>query len=198
MHRVLTTADYRQTPWKNGGGRTTLLALHPPAADFARFAWRASVADVATDGPFSEFAGVDRTLVLLRGAGMRLTGGAVALDVRALRARRVRRRRRLLLRSPRRPGAGLQSDGPALGGACGRRRRARPGHRCAAGAVPAVLRGVGRLRMPPAGTAPLRLNEHETLFVDAGDGAAPTLHVNPSSAAAVALVVVIDLVGGST
>ncbi len=82
MHRVLTTADYRQTPWKNGGGRTTELALHPPAADFTRFAWRASVADVAADGPFSEFAGVDRTLVLLRGAGMRLTGGAVALDVR--------------------------------------------------------------------------------------------------------------------
>jgi len=47
------------------------------------------------------------------------------------------------------------------------------------------------------GLRPLRLNEHDTLIVDAGDAQAPTLHVNPSSAAAVALVVVIDLIGGS-
>ncbi|MFP4905840.1 HutD family protein, partial [Paraburkholderia sp. BR14261] len=36
------------------------------------FAWRVSVADVAPARPFSRFVGVDRTLVLLDGAGMLL------------------------------------------------------------------------------------------------------------------------------
>lgn len=56
-------------PWRNGGGVTRELARHPRDGDFA---WRLSVAEVASDGPFSEFPGVDRILVLLSGAGMDL------------------------------------------------------------------------------------------------------------------------------
>ena len=36
------------------------------------FVWRVSIADVAQAGPFSRFVGIDRTLVLLSGAGMLL------------------------------------------------------------------------------------------------------------------------------
>ena len=63
-------------PWKNGGGRTTEIAIHPAGAALDDFAWRVSVAAVERDGPFSRFPGIDRTIVLLEGAGMRFRGGA--------------------------------------------------------------------------------------------------------------------------
>ena len=75
MVRLLTPADYISMPWKNGGGTTTELATHPSGTALDDFAWRASVAAVDRDGPFSRFPGIDRTIVLLEGAGMRLTGG---------------------------------------------------------------------------------------------------------------------------
>jgi hypothetical protein len=75
MIRLLAPSDYCSMPWKNGGGRTTEIATHPPAAALDSFVWRVSIADVGRDGPFSRFPGVDRALVLLEGAGMRLTGG---------------------------------------------------------------------------------------------------------------------------
>ncbi len=83
IHRVLTPADYRRTPWKNGGGRTTEIAVGPPDAGLADFAWRVSVADVEQDGAFSVFPGVERTLVLLAGDGMRLTGAGAPLELHA-------------------------------------------------------------------------------------------------------------------
>ncbi|KVE74822.1 HutD family protein [Burkholderia vietnamiensis] len=66
------------SPWKNGGGVTREIAAYPPGAALDAFAWRVSVADVGAGGPFSRFDGVDRTLVLLSGAGMTLAeaGGA--------------------------------------------------------------------------------------------------------------------------
>jgi environmental stress-induced protein Ves len=36
------------------------------------FLWRASIAEISADGPFSPFVGVDRTIVLLRGDGVHL------------------------------------------------------------------------------------------------------------------------------
>jgi environmental stress-induced protein Ves len=74
MVRLLTPNDYRSMPWKNGGGRTTELAVHPAGAGLDAFAWRVSIASVERDGPFSAFPGIDRTIVLLDGAGMRLSG----------------------------------------------------------------------------------------------------------------------------
>jgi environmental stress-induced protein Ves len=58
------------TPWKNGGGVTRTLLASPPGAGFENFDWRVSIADVAASGEFSRFPGVDRTIVLLSGAGM--------------------------------------------------------------------------------------------------------------------------------
>ncbi|MFO1325220.1 MAG: HutD family protein [Burkholderiales bacterium] len=83
MHRLLAPADYRRMPWKNGGGATLEIATHPVNADLASFAWRVSIADVTRDGPFSTFPGVDRTLVLLAGNGMRLSGAGDPIDLHA-------------------------------------------------------------------------------------------------------------------
>lgn len=79
--RVLRAADRTPTPWRNGGGITYEVAVEPPGAGFGDFGWRVSTAVVAGDGPFSRFEEIDRTLVLLEGAGLTLdiAGQAVAL-----------------------------------------------------------------------------------------------------------------------
>ncbi|HDR9081332.1 TPA: HutD family protein [Burkholderia vietnamiensis] len=69
------------SPWKNGGGVTREIAAYPPGAALDAFAWRVSVADVGAGGPFSRFDGVDRTLVLLSGAGMTLAEAGAARHV---------------------------------------------------------------------------------------------------------------------
>ncbi|WP_269531712.1 HutD family protein [Chitinimonas sp. BJYL2] len=71
-YRLLGTADYTDMPWKNGGGTTCELFRLPHPARPADFALRLSIATVAQGGPFSAFPGVDRTLLLLEGAGMAL------------------------------------------------------------------------------------------------------------------------------
>lgn len=62
----------RVMPWKNGGGATTEIAVSPPGASLDAFDWRISMARVETDGPFSCFPGVERTLTLLDGEGLEL------------------------------------------------------------------------------------------------------------------------------
>lgn len=68
--RVVRAADRVTMPWKNGGGVTHELVRAGEGA--AGFAVRLSIAEVAADGPFSRFPGVDRVILLLRGAGFRL------------------------------------------------------------------------------------------------------------------------------
>lgn len=72
---LLDPLTARTTPWKNGGGETRELAIAPPGAGLDDFAWRISCARVGSAGPFSAFAGVDRSLALLSGAGLRLRRG---------------------------------------------------------------------------------------------------------------------------
>ncbi|WP_329457496.1 HutD/Ves family protein [Streptomyces sp. NBC_01497] len=69
---VLREGEYRRVPWKNGGG-TTLEVAACPSADGDGFDWRVSVADVAFEGPFSAFPGVDRVITLVDGDGMVLS-----------------------------------------------------------------------------------------------------------------------------
>ncbi|MET9495296.1 HutD family protein [Streptomyces sp. NPDC006552] len=76
--RALPAAGRAAVAWKNGGGVTREIAAAPPDADMAGFVWRVSIADVAADGPFSAFPGVDRTLTMVEGDGMELTVGATA------------------------------------------------------------------------------------------------------------------------
>ncbi|MEU9300979.1 HutD family protein [Streptomyces sp. NPDC048269] len=75
--RVLRAADRTATVWKNGGGVTREIAVRPEGAGMDDFVWRASLAEVGSDGPFSAFPGIDRTLTLAEGAGMDLTVGGV-------------------------------------------------------------------------------------------------------------------------
>ena len=71
--RLLRAANHRRMPWKNGGGVTTEIAVFPAGAGLDAFEWRLSMATVASDGPFSLFAGVDRTLAVLEGEGIVLS-----------------------------------------------------------------------------------------------------------------------------
>ncbi|QNH01961.1 HutD/Ves family protein [Pseudomonas sediminis] len=67
---LLDTATARAMPWKNGGGTTVELAISPADAGLEDFAWRISTAQVAVDGAFSSFPGIDRSLAVLAGDGM--------------------------------------------------------------------------------------------------------------------------------
>jgi len=58
--------------WKNGLGETAEIAIAPAGSALERFDWRISMARVEAAGPFSTFAGIDRTLTVLDGAGFRL------------------------------------------------------------------------------------------------------------------------------
>lgn len=71
--QVLRESRYVTVPWKNGGGLTREILKFPP--DAADFDWRLSLATIAAPGPFSAFDGYDRTLVLVRGAGVVLNFG---------------------------------------------------------------------------------------------------------------------------
>jgi environmental stress-induced protein Ves len=78
---LLSAETYRAMPWRNGRGTTTEIALAPGNGD--RFLWRLSIADVPDSGPFSLFAGYDRLIAVVSGAGMRLAvegRSAVLLD----------------------------------------------------------------------------------------------------------------------
>jgi uncharacterized protein len=80
--RIIRFADLVATPWKNGGGVTREVAVYPEGAGFDTFGWRLSIADVGSDGPFSRFEGVDRTLFLIDGTGLELeiNGEKIVLD----------------------------------------------------------------------------------------------------------------------
>lgn len=69
-------------PWMNGGGVTREIACWPPGAGFDTFDWRMSIATIASDGPFSVFAGTDRVITLLEGGGVHLATGDGAIDHR--------------------------------------------------------------------------------------------------------------------
>lgn len=66
------SADFKSMPWANGRGTT--LELLRQEKD-GHMLWRLSAADVVEDGDFSPWPGVDRTLILLEGAGFDLDFG---------------------------------------------------------------------------------------------------------------------------
>lgn len=74
--KLLKKSDYQEMPWKNGLGSTAQIAIHPSGADFAKseYLWRVSSATVRSDGPFSQFPGYDRWLVVLSGEGLLING----------------------------------------------------------------------------------------------------------------------------
>lgn len=180
-------------PWKNGGGHTHEIAVHPEGAGTAAFVWRVSVAEVAQDGPFSRFPGVDRTLVLLAGNGVRLEGAGDPLDLRA----------------PYEPVtfAGeaeldcVLTDGPVRDfnlmvrrdSATGEIIVVREGGQAIARALAYVcFAAAGASECLIAGYPPLTVAAEHSLVVQVDPGTAPpALHVYPTSAHSVALVAVI-------
>lgn len=67
-------------PWKNGGGTTQEVLCWPPGAGIDSFAWRISIAQIASSGPFSAFAGIDRLITLLGGDGVHLQAADGSVD----------------------------------------------------------------------------------------------------------------------
>lgn len=76
MIMPFTFSSLPVTPWKNGGGETREI-VSVPSPD-APFLWRASIATLQSDGPFSAFPGVDRVITLIDGGSLWLRGGDIA------------------------------------------------------------------------------------------------------------------------
>jgi len=75
--------DTPVSPWKNGGGTTQSLVCWPNPSDWV---FRMSVARIDSDGPFSEFKGVDRWFAVLSGEGVVLQFPERRVEVGALDA----------------------------------------------------------------------------------------------------------------
>jgi len=73
MIQHIPASQYREQPWKNGGGLTREIAV-ALSGDPPRVLWRLSLATIERDGPFSEFRGYDRAIVAI-------DGDPVTLDV---------------------------------------------------------------------------------------------------------------------
>jgi uncharacterized protein len=72
--KIIRRSSFTATPWKNGGGITHEAIRVPPTGD--AFQWRVSVAQIDSSGPFSDFSGYDRKMVLLQGHGLVLEFGS--------------------------------------------------------------------------------------------------------------------------
>jgi uncharacterized protein len=70
---IIRQSSFTAVPWKNGGGMTHEAVRVPAGGD--PFLWRLSVAHIDSSGPFSDFTGYSRSMVLLRGAGLTLKFG---------------------------------------------------------------------------------------------------------------------------
>lgn len=68
--QLIRAGDVPTRPWRNGGGLTRELLTWPAGTSAWRL--RISVAEVAADGPFSRFPGVERWFAVIAGAGVRL------------------------------------------------------------------------------------------------------------------------------
>ncbi len=71
----LDPADYRRTPWKNGGGVTVDIAEDGDV-------WRFGRTPITAPGAFSDYSGFDRLQVLVAGRGLVLQSPDGEIDVR--------------------------------------------------------------------------------------------------------------------
>jgi hypothetical protein len=75
MITLLDPAQYRRTPWKNGGGTTIDIAGQDDV-------WRFGRTPITAPGPFSDYTGFDRLQVLVAGRGLVLETPDGEIDVR--------------------------------------------------------------------------------------------------------------------
>jgi environmental stress-induced protein Ves len=80
MHgwRRFRLGDLSAEPWRNGGGITRTIAA---GSEQGEVRWRVSVAEITRDGPFSRFAGIERSAMLVSGNGVVLRGPAAGLNL---------------------------------------------------------------------------------------------------------------------
>lgn len=70
--RVISPAEWRSQPWKNGGGVTYEIARWPEVEDYDV---RVSIAEITQRGPFSRFPGYDRYSIFLGPSPLELIHG---------------------------------------------------------------------------------------------------------------------------
>jgi environmental stress-induced protein Ves len=70
--RIVPRAAFVERPWRNGGGVSWEALAHPDGD------WAINLAEIARDGPFSDWSGFDRTLTPVRGEGLALNGIEIA------------------------------------------------------------------------------------------------------------------------
>lgn len=75
---LLTPADYRRMPWKNGGGVATDIATDPGGGEV----WRFGRTAIPVPGPFSDYTGYDRVQTVIGGHGLVLDGPGGEIDLR--------------------------------------------------------------------------------------------------------------------
>uniref|UniRef100_A0A486XW77 HutD family protein n=1 Tax=Rheinheimera sp. BAL341 TaxID=1708203 RepID=A0A486XW77_9GAMM len=69
--KIISATQWQTQRWQNGGGITHQLCRQDDADGML---WRLSIAEVASDGPFSRFDNIDRIIMLLEGDGFSLHG----------------------------------------------------------------------------------------------------------------------------
>ena len=80
MALILRARERIAVPWKNGGGLTREVAVHPKGSGFEGFDWRVSIAEVHAAGAFSCFAGIERHMARFTNrCGLRLAPGRASL-----------------------------------------------------------------------------------------------------------------------
>ncbi len=79
MITLLTPAQYRRIPWKNGGGISTDIATDEATGGEV---WRFGRTPIPLPGPFSDYSGYDRVQVLIKGRGLVLDGPEGEIDLR--------------------------------------------------------------------------------------------------------------------
>jgi environmental stress-induced protein Ves len=191
-HRLLSPRDFRRMPWKNGGGRTAEIAAWMREGRTEPFAGRVSIAEIEQDGPFSAWPGIDRTFVLLGGAGVVLTQGGIDVEI-------VARHEPVRFAGDEASSCRLV-DGPARAfNLMVRRGHARgdvvvaDGEATIAGpfrfGVCYAAEGASECLLP--GRVPIAVAAGHALLVDGEDRLA-SMHVNPIDTGAVAIVAALD------
>lgn len=74
--RIIRFSELETLPWKNGGGITREIAALRLDENIM---WRLSMADVESNGPFSNFAGLTRILTVIKGNGIKLISADQAI-----------------------------------------------------------------------------------------------------------------------
>ena len=168
---ILRASDRAAVPWKNGGGVTREIAVHPAGATMDDFVWRISMATVASARPFSNFTGIDPVLVVLEGVlSLETAGRHVSLGTDS---------------APFALAGDVATYGEPLGGpvtdlnVMPRRGWFRAGVRLASGAVRVPGETVLVVARQAAAVAGVRLNRHDVLRLDGRGGDPLDLGVEP-------------------